>query len=292
MTSRQSLLIAEALLCFSGITYLLFFVALLFVERTIIRSPMEGLALLIIFSGILGLFGVFRLADKLIFNDGSKIGGPTYFFVNIGISTALLPALMGLLSGNIPLILIGWTSIISACHLIFLSKQTKLASADSIECNPENASPDLLSIVRNALKTILSFLLFLFIAPALFLTLWTVSRELVVAWYGSGLEERAKEQAENIADEKEYCLIASRGATSFEELDKREIIIDAFDKHFGHDSFVLGFSMRNPHFGIKVDDIPYYWSFGEDRFVRLLGYAGDERCAEDKQPRFFGRSPL
>lgn len=297
ITKSQYLYFAVVLVCFSGATFLLaLLVGQVLAWMTSTVSPFGTMVFMLILSvvvmGGLGLFGVYVLVRKVIFSDVSKVDSLIYFFVCLGITAALLPALVGLASLNFLLTLIGWSSIICALRLIYLSKKVKPDIENSPSIESEKIPSDRILVIRGALVSVSKFILFLSASPAMFLVLWLLARELTIVWYGFPLESRAGDRAEEVAEGKGYCLIASYGAVAFEELDKRTIISQAFDNHFGYSSFSWGYSMRRPHFGIKVEDASYFWSFDEDRFLMLPGYAGNYRCAEDIEPFNLGQSPL
>ncbi|MEX2470016.1 MAG: hypothetical protein WD396_09690 [Pseudohongiellaceae bacterium] len=90
-------------------------------------------------------------------------------------------------------------------------------------------------------------------------------QEAVMAWYGRGLVSAAYASAEEIAGDSSYCVIDRDGARSFEELDRRRLLLEAVEKR-------LGFTgMNQPpvsaHFGIAVDGRAYWWSFRQRQFL-------------------------
>lgn len=102
-------------------------------------------------------------------------------------------------------------------------------------------------------------------APVCLVLMRIAIQEGIIYWYGYDLADKAKRSAEQISQGNEYCLIRSRGPSSFEELNARKLISDALDRRFGSGSFTN--SERQPHFGILVEGQPYWWSFREGRFV-------------------------
>jgi hypothetical protein len=89
-----------------------------------------------------------------------------------------------------------------------------------------------------------------------------VTQEAIMLWYGNGLVPAAYAAAEKTAKGSPYCVIDHDGADSFESLNKRRILLDAFLNR-GYTTPV------NPHFGISVNGTNYWWSFKRREFLQL-----------------------
>lgn len=275
-------MLLELVLSFSGVTFLTVILgAQLFYYTAAVSNPISILFLIIFTAASLALFGMFRLAQKVVFAEDIAIGSITYVFVYIGITIATLTALVGLAIINFLLVAISVFPIVSAIRFVSFSKQTAstLQAKTSAESDLKGKSFSL--AVASVFDSLFKGSVFLIISPAVFLCLWLLAKEMVVVWFGFSLAEAAQHQAEKIANGNEYCLVGGSGAKSFEELDERAIILDAFNDKFGFASLPRGNHYRDIHFGILVENTGYHWSFREYRFEKSTRAHSYRSCNKD-----------
>jgi hypothetical protein len=110
------------------------------------------------------------------------------------------------------------------------------------------------------------FLTMLIIAPLVIGSVRILAQEAAMMWYGRDLVAAAHASAEHLSKGGPYCVMDFDGARSFEDLDKRRILVDAFKNRI---DYLMGRTTlsASPHFGIEVDGKDYWWSFRERKFL-------------------------
>ncbi len=108
------------------------------------------------------------------------------------------------------------------------------------------------------------FLLVLLVVPIGFGAARILVQEGVMIWYGREFVSAAYAAADKRSKGQRFCVIDYGGADSFEELDKREILLQAFKKRMGQP---WQSRRSSPHFGITVDGEIYWWSFRKRAFL-------------------------
>jgi hypothetical protein len=115
-------------------------------------------------------------------------------------------------------------------------------------------------------KRIRRFLTMLIIAPLVIGSVRIFAQEAAMMWYGRDLVAAVHASADRLSKGRPYCVMDFDGARSFEELDKRRILVDAFENRIDYQMGRTTLS-ASPHFGIHVDGKDYWWSFRERKFV-------------------------
>lgn len=119
-------------------------------------------------------------------------------------------------------------------------------------------------------------LLFVLISPLLCCGIRVAIQEAAMAWYGRDLQGRAEAAAMRIAGASPFCVFDAHHPITFSSLDARQILLTAFENRFG---FRRDF--RDPHFGIRIAEKNYWWSFRQNTFVELprIEFTYPRRCA-------------